>query len=49
MKERTVFRLAMWGNGYWPLLNDCKRAKGDGWQKQRPSRDEVLTPATRQR
>jgi hypothetical protein len=43
MKERTVFRLAMWDNGYWPVLNDCKRAIATGWQKKRPSRDEVLS------
>jgi hypothetical protein len=43
MKARTGFQLAILDNGYWPLLNDCKRAKGDGWQKQRPSRDEVLS------
>jgi hypothetical protein len=43
MKERTIFRLAMWDNGYWPVLNDCKRAKLSGWQKQRPDRDEILS------
>jgi hypothetical protein len=43
MQERTAFRLAMWDNGYWPLLNDCKKAIITGWQKQRPSRDEVLS------
>jgi hypothetical protein len=43
MKARTGFQLAMLDNGYWPLLNNCKRAKGDGWQRQRPSRDEVLS------
>jgi hypothetical protein len=43
MKERTVFRLAMWDNSYWPVLNDCKEAVLTGWQKQRPSRDEVLS------
>jgi hypothetical protein len=43
MKERTMFRLAMWDNGYWPVLNDCKAAVLTNWQKQRPSRDEVLS------
>jgi len=43
MKERTFFRLAMWDNDYWPVLNDCKRAKLTGWQKQRPDRDEILS------
>jgi hypothetical protein len=43
MQERTAFRLAMLENGYWPVLNDCKRAIITGWQKQRPSRDEVLS------
>jgi hypothetical protein len=43
MKARTIFGLAMWDNGYWPVLNDCKEAVLTGWQKQRPSRDEVLS------
>jgi len=41
MHERTVFRLAMWDNGYWPVLNDCKQAKLSGWQRKRPDRDEI--------
>src|SRR5262245_60496473 len=41
MQERTIFRLAMHDNGYWPVLNDCKRAKLSGWQKRRPDRDEI--------
>jgi hypothetical protein len=43
MKERTIFRLAMWDNGYWPVLNNCKRAIITGWQKQRPDRAEILS------
>jgi hypothetical protein len=43
MNERTIFRLAMWDNGYWPVLNDCKRATLSGWPKQRPDRDEILS------
>jgi hypothetical protein len=43
MQERTAFRLAMLKNGYWPVLSDCKRAIMTGWQKKRPSRDEVLS------
>jgi hypothetical protein len=43
MNERTIFRLAMWDNGYWPVLNDCKQAKLSGWQKKRPDRAEVLS------
>jgi hypothetical protein len=43
MNERTIFRLAMWDNGYWPVLNDCKQAKLSGWQKKRPDRDEILS------
>ena len=31
MQARTAFRLAMLANGYWPLLNDCKRAVEPGW------------------
>jgi hypothetical protein len=33
----------MWDNGYWPVLNDCKKAKLTGWQKTRPDRDEILS------
>jgi hypothetical protein len=43
MKERTAFRLAMLDNGYWPLLNDCKRSIEKNWQKKRPDRTEVLS------
>jgi hypothetical protein len=43
MQERTIFRLAMLENGYWPLLNDCKQPIEKGWQKQRPDRAEVLS------
>jgi hypothetical protein len=42
MQERTLFRLAMLDNGYYPVLNDCKRAVISGWQKRRPDRAEVL-------
>ena len=31
MQARTAFRLAMLANGYWPLLNDCKRSIETGW------------------
>ena len=43
MQARTVFRLAMWDNGYWPLLNACKQPIEKGWPKKRPDRDEVLS------
>src|SRR6516165_5374678 len=43
MQARTAFRLAMLDNGYWPLLNDCKRSIEKGWQKQRPDKAEVLS------
>jgi hypothetical protein len=43
MHELTAFRLAMLENGYWPLLNDCKRAVMSGWPKQRPDRAEILS------
>jgi hypothetical protein len=42
MHERTAFRLAMLKNGYWPLLNNCKEAVEDGWQKRRPTEAEIL-------
>jgi hypothetical protein len=42
-QARTAFRLAMLDNGYWPLLNDCKRPIEKEWQKQRPDRAEVLS------
>jgi hypothetical protein len=41
MQERTAFRLAMWKNGYWPLLNDCKKAIERGWPTQRPDEAEI--------
>ena len=31
MQAHTAFRLAMLANGYWPLLNDCKRSIEPGW------------------
>ena len=43
MYPPTVFRLAMLDNGYWPLLNNCKRSIEPGWPKKRPSREEVLS------
>ena len=43
MQERTAFRLAMLENGYWPLLNDCKKAIENGWPKRRPDEAEVLS------
>src|SRR5262249_6063902 len=43
MQARTAFRLAMLKNGYWPLLNDCKRPIEKDWQKKRPDRAEVLS------
>jgi hypothetical protein len=41
MHERTAFRLAMWKNGYWPLLNDCKKAIETGWPTRRVDEAEV--------
>ena len=38
MQERTAFRLAMLANGYWPLLNDCKKADRDGLAEAAPRR-----------
>ena len=43
MQERTAFRLAMLTNGYWPLLNDCKKAIETGWPKRRPDEAEILS------
>ena len=43
MQERTAFRLAMLANGYWPLLNDCKKAIERGWPKRRPDEAEILS------
>jgi hypothetical protein len=43
MQARTVYRLAMLKNGYWPLLNDCKKAIEKGWPRQRPDEAEVLS------
>ena len=46
MQARTAFRLAMLANGYWPLLNDCKRSIEPGWPKQiaRRGRSAVVGP-----
>jgi hypothetical protein len=41
MQERTAFRLAMLANGYWPLLNDCKKAIETGWPTRRVDEAEV--------
>jgi len=43
MHARTAFRLAMLDNGYWPLLNDCKRATETGWPRKKPDEAEVLS------
>jgi hypothetical protein len=43
MQERTAFRLAILANGYWPLLNNCKRSIEKGWPRQRPTQAEVLS------
>ena len=43
MHERTAFRLAMLANGYWPLLNECKKAIEPGWPKRRPDEAEILS------
>ena len=43
MHARTAFRLAMLANGYWPLLNECKRAIETGWPKRRPDEAEILS------
>jgi hypothetical protein len=43
MQARTTFRLAMLENGYWPLLNDCKRPIEKGWPKQFVDAAEVLS------
>ena len=43
MQERTTFRLAMLANGYWPLLNDCKKAIEHGWPKRAPCEAEILS------
>ena len=46
MQARTAFRLAMLANGYWPLLNDCKRADRAGLAEQdrRRGRSAVMGP-----
>ena len=43
MQDATFFRLAMWKNGYWPLLNDCKKAIETGWPKRRVDEAEILS------
>ena len=43
MQARTAFRLAMWKNGYCPLLNDCKKAIERGWPTRRPDEAEILS------
>jgi hypothetical protein len=42
MQARTLFRLAMLKNGYWPLLNDCKQSIEKGWPRKKPDEAEVL-------
>jgi hypothetical protein len=41
MQERTRFRLAMLGNGFTPLLNDCKRPIEKGWPRKLVDEAEV--------
>jgi hypothetical protein len=41
MRPHTAFRLAMLANGYWPLLNDCKKAIETGWPARRAGEAEV--------
>jgi hypothetical protein len=43
MQARTLFRLAMLKNGYWPLLNDCKQSIETGWPRKKPGEAEVLS------
>jgi hypothetical protein len=43
MQESTIFRVAMLKNGYWPLLNDCKRSIETGWPQKKPDEAEVLS------
>ena len=43
MQARTAFRLAMLANGYWPLLNDCKRSIELGWPRRIVDAAEVLS------
>ena len=43
MQARTAFRLAMLANGYWPLLNDCKRSIEPGWPIKIVDEAEVLS------
>src|SRR5262249_38284713 len=43
MRACTQFRLATLDNGYWPLLNDCKRPIEKNWRKKRPDKAEVLS------
>ena len=43
MQECTAFRLAMLKNGYWPLLNDCKRPIEKGWPTGIVDEAEVLS------
>ena len=43
MHPRTAFRLAMLANGYWPLLDDCKRAIEPGWPYKVVDAAEVLS------
>jgi hypothetical protein len=43
MQQRTAFRLAMLKNGYWPLLDDCKKAIVPGWPKRIVDEAEILS------
>jgi hypothetical protein len=38
----TRFRLEMLRNGFWPLLNDCKRPVEKGWPRKRPTEADVM-------
>jgi hypothetical protein len=43
MRACTTFRLAILRNGFWPLLNDCKRSIEPGWPIKIPDKTEVLS------
>jgi hypothetical protein len=43
MQARTAFRLAMLKNGYWPLLDDCKKAIVAGWPRRIVDEAEILS------
>jgi hypothetical protein len=41
-QPHTEFRIAMLANGYWPLVNKCKRPVERGWSKKRPTEAALL-------